>query len=160
MFSRVILAILFLLVSNNNFLVLADDTYDEPELDDTQLLQAARAECAKVHMKWDNTFDLCIDDVMRMRDVGVVFLWDLADEDMLTAQAKWMQKARIACASVQEQGRHAAVAPASNKDGESQAPKSDFDLCVQQVVQTENVETAQQWTQTSVQRKLRGAVRN
>lgn len=144
----------------------SSSSWDEEQWDDAQLLQAGRIACATIEMKWASTFDLCVNDVVRMRDPGVAGMFNPVNAASQTKAALQLQQARIACAGVQEQHRavvqkEAAAATAAEEEEKatSHDPQSypDFEQCVQEIVQTGDVQAAKEhWLQNKVQRRLRG----
>lgn len=110
--------------------------------------QAARIECARIEIKWDNDFALCVYEVVRTGDVGMATLWNQA-ADALSEPDQWLQSARIACAAVQglENGRLIV----------QDVVTSDFDLCVQDILLNENLELAERWVlKANARSNLRG----
>lgn len=118
-------------------------------LDDVQLLRIARAECAKVHLTGPQEYELCIDDVMRTKDSGLVGLWPEQNEDELSEDDKLLRDARIACSSSQED-KIRLMSPSLEIDA------TNFEKCVKEVVHTGNVESSEAWIIDGVQRNLRG----
>ena len=119
-------------------------------LDDVQLVQVARAECAKVQTSGHHEYELCIDDVLRTKEEGMVGLWPDQNEDELSEDDKLLREARIACSSVQED-KIRLMSPSPQIDASS------FENCVEEVVHSGNVDNAKLWTEDASQRNLRGS---
>jgi hypothetical protein len=109
---------------------------DEEPVDLIILLRDARIECSLIEMKQDNDYDFCIKDVMLVQDLGMASLWPQAEESNLSAADKELRHARIACAAVQEQARKA-TAELSNG--------TNFEKCVQEVIDTQDLSVAKTW---------------
>ena len=173
-FGSLLLLLQLLVLLTAPLCVLAQDEQgdDAPHWDTFQLLLGARVACAEIQPQWPNDFALCVQDVVRMHDVGVAGMWPAADPASLTDHEWGLRMARQSCAGVQEQPhRQGVVHPAivvyvdtnhmndneQQQDEHSVPQYPDFDACVQQMLETGNIGwTKAHWLKTEVQRNLRG----
>ena len=97
------------------------------------LLEKARKSCALVATSAD--FEMCVDDVMESKNLGLADLWPKHEADSFHKRDFLLQKARVACAKVTGTG---------------------FDSCIEDVLNTGDLQFADLWSQTEERQRLRG----
>ena len=124
-----------------------EESTEEDTIDPVLLLRDARIECAFIEIHSESDYDFCIKDILLTRDVGLASLWPQQIESKLSTAGKLLRDARLACAAVQEHDReviHPELGAGSN-----------FQSCVQEVVDSGDIAVAKTWLQHGAGRNLR-----